>query len=135
MKGNILIHALRLEPKHDLKKGLQEYATLNNIKAGWIMSCAGSLETYHLRFANRDKGNNKIGFFEIISLSGTLSVSGVHLHMSVSDSQGMLMGGHLLEDCIIFTTAEVIIGESPDIVFTREYDSTTSWKELQITQK
>ena len=75
------------------------------------------------------------GHFEIVSLSGTVSINGDHLHMSISDSTGKTTGGHLLEGNIIYTTAEIIIGENKDLVFTREKDGTTSWPELQIRKK
>ena len=52
--------------------------------------------------------------------------------MAVSDSYGNLTGGHLLEGCIVYTTAEIVIEETTDYLFTRENDGTTRWKELQI---
>lgn len=35
--------------------------------------------------------------YEIISLVGTVSVNGSHLHLSFSDKNGDVMGGHLKE--------------------------------------
>lgn len=129
------IHAIRLKPEQDLRVALEEFVNLNNILAGWIVSCAGSLRHYHIRFANQDKSNAENGYFEIIGLSGTLSAHGSHLHIAVSNQDGAMTGGHLLQGCIIYTTAEIIIGESPDLIFTRENDGTTPWQELQITKK
>ncbi|MBC7826867.1 MAG: DNA-binding protein [Chitinophagaceae bacterium] len=126
------IHATRLKPGQDLKIALQEFASHKNIRAGWVMSCAGSLTSYCLRFANQQSGNAGKGFFEIISLSGTISIDGCHLHIAIADGNGVLKGGHLLEGCIVYTTAEIIVGESHDLVFTRGYDDKTGWNELQI---
>lgn len=55
--------------------------------------------------------------------------------MSISDSSGRTTGGHLLDDNIIYTTAEIVIGESAQFIFTREKDTTTPWEELQINKK
>jgi predicted DNA-binding protein with PD1-like motif len=54
------------------------------------------------------------------------------LHLSVSDSTGKTIGGHLLEGCKIYTTAELVIASSDEFIFSREEDGTTPWKELQI---
>jgi len=46
------------------------------------------------------------GPFEITSLMGTLAAGG-HLHISLSDADGHVIGGHLVGDDVIHTTAEV----------------------------
>jgi predicted DNA-binding protein with PD1-like motif len=129
---NTRVHAFRLKPGQDLKIAIQEFVNDHNIRAGWVLTCVGSLTEYKLRFANQTNAQTKKGFFEIITLSGTLSINGCHLHISVSDDYGVLTGGHLLDGCTIYTTAEIIIGESLDFIFNRENDGTTDWKELQI---
>ena len=129
------IHALRLQPGQDLKKEMEAYVKQHKIEAGWIMTCAGSLTQYHLRFANQPNGAKGNGHFEIVSLTGTVSINGSHLHMSVSDSTGATIGGHLLNDNLIYTTAEIVIGEGKQLIFTREKDGTTEWEELQIKKK
>ena len=126
------IHAIRLKPGQDLNTAIQEFVNNQNIQAGWVITCVGSLTEYKLRFANQKNAHIGKDFVEIISLSGTLSVNGCHLHISISDNHGALTGGHLLEGCTIYTTAEIIMGESLDLVFNRENDGTTEWKELQI---
>lgn len=127
-----LVHAARLKPGQDLKLAIQELANHHNIRAGWVVTCVGSLTTVKLRFANQTNFYSRTGFFEIISLSGTASSNGCHLHLCVSDEDGVVQGGHLLDGCIIYTTAELIVGESPQLIFRREDDGTTGWKELQI---
>ena len=128
-------HAIRLKPGEDLRTGIQKFVTEKQIVAGWITSCAGSLTEYTIRFANQRQGNSSKGYFEIVSLTGTLSANGSHLHISISDSTGKTIGGHLLEGCIVYTTAEIIISESRTLIFTREKDGTTLWKELKIEKK
>jgi hypothetical protein len=126
------IHAFRLKPGADLRKSIQAYINEHNIKAGYIITCVGSLTQTHLRYANQPGGTQLNGFFEIVSLVGTVSISGSHLHLSISDSTGKTIGGHLLEDNLVYTTAEIVIGESKNLLFTREKDGTTPWEELQI---
>ena len=129
------IHAIRLKPGEDLRGAIQKYVNEGQISAGWIISCAGSLTDYNIRFANQPDGSKASGHFEIVSLTGTLSVNGSHIHISISDSTGKTIGGHLLEGCKIYTTAEIIIGESKTMVFKRGKDGTTPWDELQIEKR
>jgi len=131
----IRTHALRLTPGQDLKAALQAFVSNNNIQAGWLVTCVGSLTGYHIRFANQSEGTKGSGHFEIVSLSGTLSANGSHIHISISDHTGKTIGGHLLDGNMIYTTAEIVLQESAEFVFTREKDGTTSWDELQIREK
>jgi uncharacterized protein len=128
-------HAIRLKPGEDLKQSIQKFVQQNNIEAGWVVTCAGSLTKASIRLANQPNTNVYEGHFEILSLSGTVSVNGSHLHISVADSTGNCIGGHLTEGSIIYTTAEIILQESKELKFTREKDGTTPWEELQIRKK
>ena len=132
---NINTHAFRLKPGADLKKSILAFVREKKLTAAWISTCVGSLTSYQLRFANQQKGSTDTGHFEIVSLAGTLSVNGSHLHMSVSDSSNKTIGGHLMDDCFIYTTAEIVIQSSDEFIFTREKDGTTDWEELQVGKK
>jgi predicted DNA-binding protein with PD1-like motif len=131
----VKIHAFRLKPGQDLKQEINSYVQHHNIEAGWIITCVGSVTQYSLRFANQQDGNNATGHFEIVSLVGTVSINGSHLHMSVSDSTGKTIGGHLLDSNLVYTTAEIVIGEGKQFIFTREKDGSTPWEELQVKPK
>lgn len=128
----VKIYAVRLKPGQDLKKEIQRLVMDKNIKAGWINTCVGSLKNYNIRFANQPGTNVDSGHFEIVSLTGTVSINGIHLHLSISDSTGKTIGGHLADGNIIYTTAEIVLSASDDLEFTREKDGTTEWEELQI---
>jgi predicted DNA-binding protein with PD1-like motif len=128
-------HAFRLKPGNDLRKEIESFVKANNIQSGWISCGVGSLTQYHIRFANQPSGSKDNGHFEIVSLTGTVSVNGSHIHISVSDSTGKTIGGHLLDNNVVYTTAEIVIQESDDFVFTREKDGSTPWEELQIEKK
>jgi len=72
--------------------------------------------------------------FEIVSLVGTFSRDGgKHLHMSVSDSEGVVLGGHLVSGKI-FTTLELVFGTIQNVAFTREIDEKTGYLELTVQE-
>src|SRR5205809_695761 len=94
-----LIHAFRLKPGEDLKSAILNYVKEHEISAGWIITCVGSLTDYNIRFANQPEATKGSGHFEIVSLTGTVSVNGSHLHISISSNTGTTIGGHLMEGC------------------------------------
>jgi predicted DNA-binding protein with PD1-like motif len=126
------VFALRLRPGQDLRKEIERFAKERHIKAGFILTTVGSLETAALRLADQNSASTFAGKFEIVSLVGTLAQDGVHLHISLSDSAGRTIGGHLVEGCRVYTTAEIVIGEARGMVFTRKADKLTGFKELTI---
>ena len=70
---------------------------------------------------------------EIVSLVGTLSsTGGHHLHISLSDKDGKVIGGHVFGELNVFTTAEVVIGDCSDLLFVREHDPSSGWDELVV---
>lgn len=129
------MYVLRLKPHADLKQSIADFAKANAIKAGVIVTCVGSLEQYNLRFANQPDGTKATGHFEVLSLSGTFSDSGLHLHLSVADSVGNTIGGHLLDENLVYTTIELVVADLTDLEFTREVDSTYGYPELTVKRK
>jgi predicted DNA-binding protein with PD1-like motif len=125
--------SLKLNPEQDLKRELQSFCEKNQIQAGCIVSGIGSLKKAKLRLANSSKFFESDSFFEIVSLSGSLSVNGCHIHISISDKDGQLRGGHLVEDNTIYTTAEIVVLKLDGQTYEREFDSITGFKELKIT--
>ena len=85
-----------------------------------------------LRFADAGDASIFEEKFEIVSLVGTLSINGVHLHIALANAKGTTKAGHLLPGCEIYTTAEIIIGEATDLLFAREPDAQTGFRELVI---
>lgn len=128
-------HAFRLRPGDDLKAGIIQVALERKVEAGIILTCVGSLRRAHLRFADQLEGTLLREKFEIVSLEGTVSTVGVHLHLALSDADGGLVGGHLLEGCLVHTTAEVVIGELQGVRFVREVDLDTGYQELTIYEE
>lgn len=129
------IFAIRLNPDEDLKDSVSRFVKCNDIQAGFILTAVGSLKVATLRFANQNYAHAFKDCFEIVSLVGTLSTQGTHLHISLSNRTGKTIGGHLLTGCIIYTTAEIVIGSSDDFRFLRTVDEKTGDKELEIKSK
>lgn len=127
--------AIRLNPGNDLKDELVKHARENNIEAGCVLTCVGSLDGAQIRVADGKTLKKFEGTFEIVSLVGTLDLEDAHLHISFSDKEGNVSGGHLKEGCKIHTTAEIVIGKLEGVVFTREHDEITGYDELKITKK
>ncbi len=125
-------YALRLLPGQDLREELQRFANENNIQAGYIATCVGSLTEATIRYANQNGGTRLTGHYEILSLTGTISDQKMHLHISVADSVGRTLGGHLVGENKIFTTAEIVIGELTDYSFSLELDTASGFNELKI---
>lgn len=131
--SSLKTYALRLRPGDDLREALLAYVAQHNIKAGAVLTCVGSLTVATLRLANQEGPTEYRGHFEIVSLVGTLSAAGgSHLHLAVADSTGRTLGGHLLAGCRVYTTAEIVLGELPELEFVRETDPTFGYKELVV---
>jgi predicted DNA-binding protein with PD1-like motif len=124
--------ALRLCPGEDLRGGIEAAFLGTSAKAGFVAACVGSLSAARLRFADRGEASAVVGPLEILSMSGTLSPSGPHLHLGVADADGRVAGGHLLHGCPVRTTAEIVLGLLTGLAFSREADEATGWMELVI---
>jgi predicted DNA-binding protein with PD1-like motif len=125
-------HIFRLRPHDDLRKKILEFSGANKITAAVMVTCVGSLEQFNLRFANQSIPTQGKGHFEIVSLTGTVSASSSHLHIAIADENGKVIGGHLMDENYIYTTAEIAMIELQDIEFCRETDPTYGYRELII---
>ena len=125
----------RLKPGQDLLNEIEAIVATKNIEAGCVLSAVGSLTQATLRLANREFYSEYEGHFEIVSMTGTVSVYGSHLHISISDGDGETIGGHLVPGCKIYTTAEMVLGIFEDVVYKREYAEDSGYEELAIDKK
>ncbi|CAJ1371425.1 unnamed protein product [Effrenium voratum] len=128
--------AVRLRPGQELKASLLELSAAFSACA--VVTCVGSLRQASLRLANADRHRpDEVRHFdellEITSLVGTLGQGKGHLHVSLADKDGNCFGGHLLSGQI-FTTAEIVLLELPDLNFRRDYDEATGFAELQVSR-
>ncbi|WNZ21608.1 DNA-binding protein [Leptolyngbya sp. NK1-12] len=124
--------ALRLKPQQDLRAELDQFVCQQGWEAACVVTCVGSLTEARLRLAGQSEATVYTGKFEIVSLTGVMSKYGSHYHIALADRSGQVWGGHLLTGCLIYTTAEIVIGVLPHLCFQREYDAATGFKELRI---
>lgn len=128
-------YALRLRPGQDLRVELQKLAREKHLRAAFVASCAGSCTRTSVRYANQPSASVRDGHFEIVSLTGTLAADGMHLHASFSDSTGTTFGGHLMDGSLVYTTAEIVVGELERAAYSREPDSTYGYRELVVRRR
>lgn len=129
------IQPCRLQPGDDLRAALDAILAASGEQAAFVLAGIGSLGDVRLRLAGADEAEAMSGEFEILTLSGSLSPDGSHLHMSISDAQGRVRGGHVSPGCIVRTTAEVMVGFLPDLIFRRLADPRTGYAELAVMQR
>ena len=127
--------SIRLKPGQDLKEELDALAVNNHLKAACVLTCVGSLTTAVLRYANQPITSTLTGHFEIVSLTGTMSLHGSHYHISISDGDGRTYGAHLMEGCKIYTTAEIVVAIIEDVEYLREMCSESGYPELVVRQE
>jgi predicted DNA-binding protein with PD1-like motif len=124
--------ACRFTPGEDLRDAIERLGHEHHVEAGCILSAVGSLATATLRLAGAQTFAKFTGPFEIVSLSGTVSPSGAHLHLSMAGADGNAIGGHLVHGCVIHTTVEIVLADMTGVRFLRLPDAVTGFNELNI---
>ena len=123
----------RLKPGQDLFDSIEDFVKQNSIEAGCVLSSVGSLTHATLRLANREYYNEYEGHFEIVSMTGTVSVHGSHVHVAISDGDGVTTGGHLVSGCKVYTTAEIVLAVFDNVVYKRELlENDSGYEELYL---
>jgi predicted DNA-binding protein with PD1-like motif len=129
-------HAIRLTPGTDLRAELERLTNELALRAGCILSCVGSLSRARLRMPGAPGDAEAfVSLAEpmgIVSAAGTLGRDGLHVHIALARRDGACVGGHLVHGCIVHTTAELVIGELPNVEFRRPPDPTTGYNELSV---
>ena len=147
--GAVVGYPIRLNPGEDLVPAIEKAASqamsLSDSSSAFVMTAVGSLDRVRLRMANacRADGDNISSSneirdwnerMEVVSLVGTMSPSGKHLHMSLSDKNGVVVGGHVVSGKV-FTTMEIVLGTIQGVTFKRETDNATGYRELVVQKK
>lgn len=125
-------YTFRLSPGQDLFDSIQAFVMKKDVQAGCMLSGVGSLRHATLRLADREYNSEYEGPFEIVSITGTVSVHGSHLHIAISDGDGRTIGGHFESGCRIYTTAEIVIAVFNDVVYKREFAEDSGYEELMV---
>jgi predicted DNA-binding protein with PD1-like motif len=123
---------LRLGPGDDLRESLAREARRPGRPPLAVAMGMGSLRGARLRPAAEDAPLLLEGPLELLTLSGTLTRDGVHLHASVADGAGRVRGGHLLAGAPVRTTAELVLLPLEGWRASRRTDPRTGYRELQV---
>ena len=124
---------IRLHPDEDLRPAL-EARVRREVPTGsaFVVSGIGSLVDARLRLAGAAAEAVIAGDVEILSLSGTVSPAGSHLHIAVADAQGRVHGGHLCPGSRVRTTVELLLAWDEAWRLDRAQDAQTGYQELVV---
>ena len=129
-------HAFRLTYGMDLRQGIEDYCRDNDIHSAAIVTVVGCVYRARIRLADGETIEEYDDRYEIVSLTGTVSPDGSHMHVSLADEDGRVIGGHMCTGCLVNTTAEVVLVSLDDeYLFSREYDDSTGYDELVIRKR
>jgi predicted DNA-binding protein with PD1-like motif len=122
---------LRLHPGDDLRLALE--AESRRRDASWILLTGiGSLSVAMLRYAAAPAPVPLSGPLELLSLAGTVSIDGAHLHAVLGSGDGRVRGGHVCAGCTVATTAEIALWPLRDVRLGRREDAATGHLELTV---
>ena len=102
---------LELEPGQDLHLTLSELAMQQQL-SGFVLGVVGNLSQATFRCPGQQQPTRMSGELEVITLNGTFSPSGVHLHLSLSDGACQVWGGHLEPGTVVLKGAQLLLGLS-----------------------
>ena len=129
-------HAFRLTYGMDLRQGIEDYCRDNDIHSAAIVTVVGCVYRARIRLADGETIEEYDDRYEIVSLTGTVSPDGSHMHVSLADEDGRVIGGHMCNGCLVNTTAEVVlVSLDEEYRFSREYDDSTGYNELVIRKR
>jgi hypothetical protein len=121
-----------LPPASDLRRELERAADALPGRSGFVLSGIGSLTQASLRLAAAESATLLAGPLEVLSLAGSVTPQGAHLHASVSTAEGRVLGGHLGYGCVVGTTAEVLLATLPEWQLSRQHDPVSGYNELAV---
>jgi len=100
---------LKLAPGSDLRLSLEELAQRDGI-SGFVLGVVGNLNKASFQCPGQAEPTVLEGDLEVITLNGTFSPEGVHLHLSLSDGACQVWGGHLEPGTIVQKGVDLLIG-------------------------
>jgi len=103
---------LHLDAGSDVRQCLESLARERQA-SGFVLSVVGNLSTAVFQCPGKAAPTRLRGELEIITLSGTLAPEGVHLHLSFSDGDCRVWGGHLEPGTLVLRAADLLLGFLP----------------------
>jgi len=144
--GRVIV--ARVKPGSDLLRSLQKIVAEEGVKSGVIVSGVGLLKQAKLRncrslpeeYPITDANRTYLSFekpLEILSISGNVTLAEgeplVHAHLtlsSVEEDEITVIGGHLIEGCVVFGFSEFALLELEGIEMVKRFDEETQTLQL-----
>jgi predicted DNA-binding protein with PD1-like motif len=144
--GRVIV--ARVKPGSDLLRSLQKVVAEERVTSGVILSGVGLLKQARLRnckslpkkYPITDANRTFLSFekpLEILSISGNVTLTEgellIHAHLTLSSVEGKeiaVIGGHLIEGCVIFGFSEFAIMELEVIEMAKRFDEETQTLQL-----
>jgi predicted DNA-binding protein with PD1-like motif len=144
--GRVIV--VRVKPGSDLLRSLQTVTAEEGVTSGVILSGVGLLKQARIRnckylpdeYPITDANRTFLSFekpLEILAISGNVTLAEgeflVHAHLTLSFVEGgeiTVIGGHLIEGCVIFGFSEFVIMELDGIEMVKRFDMETQTLQL-----
>jgi predicted DNA-binding protein with PD1-like motif len=136
----------RLHPGADLIRGLEQACDAHGIRFAAVLSCYGSLSAAGFKFLKIPDGEthprlmphraeNRVEFMggQGLVCESPDGARVTHLHGSISDETGAVLGGHFDPDVNpVFNNMDFVIQELSDVRLIREHDPVTDTVEMRV---
>ncbi|WP_413677718.1 PCC domain-containing protein [Prochlorococcus sp. MIT 0916] len=105
---------------YNFSRGVDVYNSLNELhrhhnSTSFLISAVGDLAAVSFKCPLKNKPVIFKKNLEIITLSGYIRSTESHLHISASDENCSVFGGHLLSGTIVLKSLDVLIGVIPNL--------------------
>ncbi len=120
----------RLFEDEDLLEAITQTAVKRRIKAGFFI-LIGTLKKAKMGFFHQGQYHpiEMAEPLEIVSCMGNISIKEneplIHAHITVSNRKGEVFGGHVMPECIISATGELVLIEALGAELRRKLDEKT----------
>ena len=136
----------RLHPGTDLIRGLEQACDEHGIRFAAVISCYGSLSAAGFKFLQIPGGESRPRLMphrvekrvEFMGGQGLVCETpegsrATHLHGSISDETGVVLGGHFDSDeNPVFNNMDFVLQELTDVRLIREHDPMTNTVEMRV---
>jgi len=105
---------------YNFSTGVDVFNSLNELdrhdnSTSFLISAVGDLSKVSFKCPLKDKPVIFEKKLEIITLSGYIRSNESHIHISASDENCSVLGGHLLSGTIVLKSLDVLIGVIPNL--------------------
>jgi uncharacterized protein len=144
--GRIIVG--RLHPGTDLVRGLEAACQQHGVRFAAVLACYGSLSNAGFKFLQLPEGETRprlVGHrvderVEFMGGQGLICEGAeggreTHLHGSISDATGAVLGGHFVPaENEVYNNMDFVLQELTDVRLIRAWDEATDTVEMRVEQ-